>query len=53
MRNEDDCICEKPNGKHRNNCNAFRLSEFFKRCGACTKIKVTDVDGKETIYATN
>ena len=48
--NEQDCICHKPNGKHRNNCNAFRLSEFLKRCGACTKVRVTDVNGKQTVY---
>jgi len=27
--NEKDCICEKPNKKHRKYCNAFRLREFF------------------------
>jgi hypothetical protein len=29
--NEKDCICEKPKGKHRKNCDAFRLSEFLKQ----------------------
>jgi len=32
--NEKDCICEKPNGKHREYCDAYRLSEFFKKIGA-------------------
>jgi hypothetical protein len=27
--NEKDCICEKPKGKHRKYCDAFRLSQFF------------------------
>jgi len=27
--NEKDCICEKPNGKHRKNCDAYRLSQFL------------------------
>ena len=26
--NEQDCICEKPNGKHRKHCDAYRLSQF-------------------------
>ncbi len=29
--NEKDCICEKSKGKHKNYCNAYRLSEFLKR----------------------
>lgn len=28
--NEKDCICEKPKGKHKKNCDVYRLSEFFK-----------------------
>ena len=32
--NEQDCICHKPNGKHTERCDAYRLSEFFKKCGA-------------------
>ncbi len=28
--NEKDCICEKPEGKHRKHCDAYRLSEFIK-----------------------
>ena len=27
--NEKDCICEKPKGKHRKHCDAYRLSQFF------------------------
>ena len=26
--NEQDCICEKPEGKHRKNCDAYRLAQF-------------------------
>ena len=29
--NEKDCICEKPNGRHRKYCDAYRLSEFLKK----------------------
>lgn len=29
--NEKDCICEKPNGKHRKYCDAYRLSEFMQK----------------------
>jgi len=36
--NETDCICDKPKGKHKKYCDAYRLSEFFKKCGA-VKIK--------------
>lgn len=32
--NEKDCICEKPEGKHKKYCNAYRLSEFFKKCAS-------------------
>lgn len=28
--NEKDCICDKPKGKHKKYCDAFRLSEFYK-----------------------
>ena len=31
--NDKDCICEKPKRKHRKNCDAYRLAEFFKKCG--------------------
>ena len=27
--NEKDCICEKPNGKHRKRCDAYRMSNFL------------------------
>ncbi len=27
--NEKDCICEKPKGKHRRHCDAYRLAQFF------------------------
>lgn len=27
--NEKDCICEKPNGKHRKYCDAYLLKEFM------------------------
>ena len=29
--NEKDCICEKPKGKHRKHCQAYRLAEFLKK----------------------
>jgi len=32
--NEQDCICEKPKGKHRKHCDAFRLSEFLNKCAS-------------------
>lgn len=32
--NEKDCICHKPKGKHTKYCDAFRLSEFLKKCAA-------------------
>ena len=32
--NEKDCICDKPNGKHRKHCDAYRLSEFYKKAGS-------------------
>lgn len=34
LGNEKDCICDKPNGKHLEHCDAFRLSEFLKDCAA-------------------
>ena len=37
--NEKDCICEKPKGKHKKYCDAYRWSEFIK--------KVTGVLGEE------
>lgn len=41
--NEKDCICEKPNGKHRKYCDAFRLSEFFKKAASAKKIIVKKI----------
>jgi hypothetical protein len=42
--NEKDCICEKPKGKHKKYCDAFRLSEFLKKMASVgikeIKIKV-------------
>ena len=35
--NEQDCICHKPKGKHTKYCDAYRLSEFFKKCAANQK----------------
>jgi len=32
--NERDCICHKPNGKHTEYCDAYRLSEFLKKCAS-------------------
>jgi len=32
--NERDCICAKPNGEHTRRCDAYRLSEFFKKCAS-------------------
>jgi hypothetical protein len=34
LGNERDCICAKPNGKHEEHCNAYRLSEFMKKCAS-------------------
>lgn len=42
--NEQDCICEKPNGKHRKRCDAYRLSEFEKKI-AHIKMEHVDKDG--------
>ena len=36
--NEKDCICEKPNGKHRKHCDAYRLSEFLKKMKAANPV---------------
>lgn len=36
--NEKDCICDKPKRKHRKYCDAFRLSEFLKKCASVNKI---------------
>jgi hypothetical protein len=44
--NEKDCICEKPKGKHRKYCDAFRLSEFFKKMVGCKKDTVITFNGK-------
>lgn len=32
--NEKDCICEKPKGKHKKYCDAYRLSVFLARCAS-------------------
>jgi hypothetical protein len=32
LGNEKDCICAKPHGKHEGYCDAYRLSEFWKKC---------------------
>lgn len=32
--NDKDCICHKPKGKHTKQCDAFRLSEFLKKCAS-------------------
>lgn len=32
--NEEDCICEKPKGKHTKHCDAYRFAEFLKKCAA-------------------
>lgn len=37
--NEINCICHKPSGKHTKECDAFRLSEFLKKCAATLNIK--------------
>lgn len=41
--NEKDCICEKPKGKHRKRCDAYRLSEFLKKMAS---IKVSNLKTK-------
>lgn len=32
--NDSDCICAKSNGMHEEFCDAYRLSEFFKKCAS-------------------
>lgn len=32
--NEKDCICEKPDGKHRKHCDEYRLSQFLLELSA-------------------
>ena len=32
--NEDDCICHRPNGKHEQYCDAYRLAEMIKKISA-------------------
>ena len=32
--NEKDCICHRPKNKHTMKCDAYRLSEFFKKSAA-------------------
>lgn len=34
LGNDEDCICAKPNGKHEEYCDAYRLSEFLKKCAS-------------------
>ena len=46
LGNEKDCICDKPNGKHREYCDAFRLSEIMKQ-SAGYKIVKEDSNGTE------
>lgn len=41
--NEKDCICEKPKGKHRKHCDAYRLSQFF--------IKMASITSKDSLQA--
>lgn len=43
LGNEKECICHKPMGIHMKHCNAFRLSEFWKKCGA---VKFIEADRK-------
>lgn len=38
--NETDCICSKPNGTHEEHCDAYRLSEFLKKCANVKTIKI-------------
>ena len=40
--NEKDCICEKPKGKHRKNCDAYRLSVFLIRASAAKTIVIKE-----------
>ena len=47
--NEKDCICDKPNGKHTRYCDAYRLSEFFKKC-VNAKISLTPLSTKQIKY---
>jgi hypothetical protein len=32
--NEKDCICDKRHGKHRKNCDAYRLGQFLGKAAA-------------------
>lgn len=37
--NEEDCICEKPNEKHRKHCNVYRLEQFLIKVARTTMSK--------------
>lgn len=42
--NKKDCICDKPDGKHRKFCDAYRLSEFYKKVAANIKeVKISEI----------
>jgi hypothetical protein len=41
--NEQDCICDKPHGKHREYCDAYRLSEFLKKINMVNYDQQTNV----------
>lgn len=32
--NDKDCICHKPEDKHTKRCDAYRLSEMYKKCAS-------------------
>lgn len=37
--NEKDCVCEKPRGKHRKYCDAYRLSVFLARANGAKIVR--------------
>ncbi len=40
--NEQDCICEKPKGKHRKNCDAYRLSQVMIKVASLSADQLSD-----------
>ena len=37
--NKKDCICEKPNGKHKEYCDSFRWYKFLIRASSVKNIR--------------
>jgi hypothetical protein len=45
--NEKDCICEKPKGKHRKYCDAYRLSVFLIKASSIVNKKTKQPPNRE------